>query len=300
MKKILMGALAAAAVLGFASCKDAAPKTAATLAADSLSNAYGEYVGSLMLSDFNRAQEHGDGAKTDFLNGVQMAFNAGEGNRDVQMGLQVGMSMLREVEMLEERENIKIDRTKLIAAFKSSFMQDSMAPEIMANYGAEFNRLLDAAMAARDAEAAAAVKTDDEAAAVEKAQESDNATAGRAFVDAARAADPEIKVTESGLAYKIEKAGEATHPAADADVTVHYVGQKIDGTVFDSSVERGEPDTFNLKQVIPGFSEGIRLVGKGGKVRLYIPGNLGYGERGAGPQIGPDETLIFDVEVIDF
>ena len=96
-------------------------------------------------------------------------------------------------------------------------------------------------------------------------------------------------------------------------MTVHYVGQKIDGTVFDSSVERGEPATFNLQQVIPGFSEGIRLVGfvpgfqealtmlgKGGKATLYIPGNLGYGERGAGPQIGPDETLIFDVEVIDF
>lgn len=294
MKKILLGVLAAAALLGLGSCKEAAPKTAAMLAADSLSNAYGEYVGTMILSDYNRSQNHPASAKTDFLNGVQMAFNAGHDNTDVQMGLQVGMSMLREIEMLEERENIKVDRTMLLNAFKSAFMADSLTPGKADIRGAEFNRLLNAAMEARDAEAAAAKAAD------EPDAESENAVAGRKFIEDAMAADPEIKKTGSGLAYKIEEAGDAVHPAADADVTVHYTGKLIDGTVFDSSVERGEPAKFNLQHVIPGFSEGIRLVGKGGKVRLYIPGDLAYGKQGAGEPIGPDATLVFDVEVIDF
>jgi FKBP-type peptidyl-prolyl cis-trans isomerase len=83
-------------------------------------------------------------------------------------------------------------------------------------------------------------------------------------------------------------------------VTVHYHGTKIDGSVFDSSVERGEPATFGLNQVIKGWTEGVQLMTTGSKYRFYVPSDLAYGDRGAGGKIGPGETLIFDVELISF
>lgn len=110
---------------------------------------------------------------------------------------------------------------------------------------------------------------------------------------------PEVTTTASGLQYEVLKQGDGAKPTADQAVTVHYTGKLIDGTVFDSSVERGEPITFALSQVIPGWTEGLQLMPRGSKYRLFIPSNLAYGERGAGRDIGPNETLIFDVELLD-
>jgi len=94
--------------------------------------------------------------------------------------------------------------------------------------------------------------------------------------------------------------GKGEHPKATSKVTVHYTGKLIDGTVFDSSVDRGEPITFGLNQVIPGWTEGLQLMTPGSKYRLFIPYNLGYGEQGAGGAIPGGATLIFDVELISF
>ena len=87
-------------------------------------------------------------------------------------------------------------------------------------------------------------------------------------------------------------------PSATDTVTVHYTGTLIDGTVFDSSVERGEPASFPLDKVIPGWTEGLQLMSEGSKYRLFIPSELAYGSQGAGDQILPNSTLIFDVELI--
>lgn len=107
-----------------------------------------------------------------------------------------------------------------------------------------------------------------------------------------------IQTTASGLQYKIVRPGDGMKPFAKDSVEVNYEGSTIDGKIFDSSYERGESVTFGLSQVIKGWTEGIQLIGEGGEIMLYIPAELGYGERGAGDVIAPNEALIFKVELI--
>lgn len=107
-----------------------------------------------------------------------------------------------------------------------------------------------------------------------------------------------IKVTASGLQYKVITEGKGNSPGANDNVTVHYTGKLLDGTVFDSSVERGEPISLGVSQVIPGWTEALQLMKEGDKWILFIPYNLAYGERGAGGQIPPYAALIFEVELI--
>lgn len=107
-----------------------------------------------------------------------------------------------------------------------------------------------------------------------------------------------IKVTESGLQYEVLESGKGDSPKASDNVEVHYTGKLIDGTVFDSSVERGVPASFGVTQVIPGWVEALQLMHEGDKWRLYIPSDLAYGPNGAGGVIGPNMTLIFDVELL--
>lgn len=108
----------------------------------------------------------------------------------------------------------------------------------------------------------------------------------------------EVKTTPSGLQYEVLKEGDGAQPGPGDQVTVHYTGKLIDGTVFDSSVDRGEPATFGVTQVIPGWVEALQLMKAGSKWRLFIPSALAYGPQGAGGVIGPNQTLIFDVELI--
>ncbi len=108
-----------------------------------------------------------------------------------------------------------------------------------------------------------------------------------------------VVTTKSGLQYEVLTKGSGASPTADDSVTVHYTGTLIDGTVFDSSVERGEPATFGVTQVIAGWTEALQLMSVGDKLRLVIPSDLAYGLRGAGPSIGPNSTLIFEVELLN-
>ncbi|MBD5269415.1 MAG: FKBP-type peptidyl-prolyl cis-trans isomerase [Muribaculaceae bacterium] len=107
-----------------------------------------------------------------------------------------------------------------------------------------------------------------------------------------------VKVTASGLQYVVEKEGEGAQPTAEDEVTVHYTGRLLDGTVFDSSVNRGEPATFPLNRVIPGWTEGVQLMKEGGKYVFFIPSDLAYGPQGVPGAIPPHSTLIFEVELI--
>lgn len=107
-----------------------------------------------------------------------------------------------------------------------------------------------------------------------------------------------IQTTASGIQYKVNTMGTGPKPLATDRVKVHYTGKLIDGTVFDSSVERGEPAVFPLNGVIPGWTEALQLMPVGSKWTIYLPSDLAYGERGAGQQIPPHSTLIFEVELI--
>ncbi len=124
------------------------------------------------------------------------------------------------------------------------------------------------------------------------------AAKGEAFL-AENAKREGVFVTESGLQYEVVTMGEGEKPTAESTVKVHYHGTLIDGTVFDSSVQRGEPIEFPLNGVIKGWTEGLQLMPVGSKFILYIPYQLAYGERGAGELIGPCEALIFEVELLD-
>ncbi len=120
---------------------------------------------------------------------------------------------------------------------------------------------------------------------------------GEAFL-AENAKREGVTVTASGLQYEVMTAGEGAKPLATDQVTVHYTGTTIEGKVFDSSVERGQPATFGLNQVIAGWTEGVQLMSVGAKYKFYIPYQLAYGERGAGADIAPYAALIFEVELI--
>lgn len=124
-----------------------------------------------------------------------------------------------------------------------------------------------------------------------------NLEAGRAYMEDL-SAKGEVQTTESGLQYIVLETGEGESPVAADSVEVHYEGRLIDGTVFDSSFERGQTVTFGLTQVIPGWTEGLQLMKPGAKFKFIIPPELGYGEGGAGQMIGPNATLLFDVELI--
>lgn len=130
----------------------------------------------------------------------------------------------------------------------------------------------------------------------QKIVEDQNKKAGADFLAANKSKDGVVELP-SGLQYRIDKLGDGIKPAAEDTVVVHYKGTKLDGTVFDSSYDRGEPATFPLTGVIQGFSEGLQQVPAGSKVTLWIPGDLAYGQRGSGDQIGPFEMLTFEMEL---
>lgn len=124
-----------------------------------------------------------------------------------------------------------------------------------------------------------------------------NKQAGEAFL-AENGKRVEVTTLPSGLQYEVLTQGDGPQPTAQDQVEVHYTGKLIDGTVFDSSVDRGMPATFGVTQVIPGWVEALQLMKAGSKWRLFIPSQLAYGPNGAGGVIGPNATLIFDVELI--
>jgi FKBP-type peptidyl-prolyl cis-trans isomerase len=184
----------------------------------------------------------------------------------------LGVIMAKNVRM----EDVELDESIFAAGFKASLTGDSLAMPVE-----ECDRTLQNFMMAQAERKSSANKEEGEAFLVENANRS------------------EVTVTESGLQYEVLTEGSGEKPLATDKVTVHYTGKLLNGEIFDSSVERGQPATFGLNQVIRGWTEGVQLMNVGSKYRFYIPSELAYGDRGAGEMIGPGSTLIFDVELLE-
>jgi FKBP-type peptidyl-prolyl cis-trans isomerase len=133
--------------------------------------------------------------------------------------------------------------------------------------------------------------------AVSEKKSADNLAAGNAFLEGNKKKTG-VKVTDSGLQYEVITQGSGPKPKADDTVKVNYEGKLLNGNVFDSSIQRGEPVTFQIDSVIPGWTEALQLMPVGSKYRLFVPSALAYGDKGAGNVIEPNSVLVFEVELI--
>ncbi|MDQ8190055.1 FKBP-type peptidyl-prolyl cis-trans isomerase [Roseibacillus persicicus] len=173
---------------------------------------------------------------------------------------------------------------KEAAAGTESKIAEADAQAVMMKFQGEMQAKAQAQAAEQQKEAEAAAQV--------------NIEAGKKFL-AENKKREEVTETESGLQYEVLTAAEGDKPAATDTVKVHYHGTLLDGTVFDSSVDRGTPIDFPLNGVIKGWTEGVQLMPVGSKYKFYIPSDLAYGNRGSGPKIGPGETLVFEVELLE-
>lgn len=164
----------------------------------------------------------------------------------------------------------------------------------------EFSRSIEDVMAGRDTDMTAReaqVMLSEYFQKKEKEQAEENIAKGKAYLEKNGKREG-VVTTTSGLQYEVLTEGTGKSPKATDKVRCHYEGRLTDGTIFDSSYQRGEPADFGLNQVIAGWTEGVQLMKEGAKYRFHIPYLLGYGERGAGASIPPYATLVFDVELI--
>ena len=197
-----------------------------------------------------------------------------------QVSYMVGMALAKQLEPMKE----EIDVDTISKAIKTSLaggkllLTEEQAQKIGENFGQKMQ-------AKQIAKMMADAKT--------------NLEAGQKFL-AENAKKPGVQATASGLQYQVITEGKGAKPKPGDVVRVHYKGSLLDGTVFDSSYDRGQPVVFPLDQVVPGWQEGLQLMPVGSKYKLWIPANLGYGEKGTpGGPIGPNSTLVFEVELID-
>lgn len=195
------------------------------------------------------------------------------------LGVLMGKNIQQAVD--SQKELITYDQAKIIEGFQQTLEGKSkLTDQQLEQQLRQLDQELGAVVAKKDAEAA-----------------KENADKGAEFRKEYAAKDG-VKSTESGLLYKIEKAGEGETVEPTDTVKVHYQGKLISGEVFDSSHQRGEPIEFQLNQLIRGWVEGIPLIKKGGKIELVIPAELAYGENATG-NIPPNSTLVFDIELLD-
>jgi FKBP-type peptidyl-prolyl cis-trans isomerase FkpA len=197
-----------------------------------------------------------------------------------QVSYMVGMALAKQLDPMKE----EIDVDTISKAIKTSLaggkllLTEEQAQKIGENFGQKMQAKQIAKMMA-DAKS--------------------NLEAGQKFL-AGNAKKPGVQTTASGLQYQVVTEGKGAKPKAGDVVRVHYKGSLLDGKVFDSSYDRGQPVVFPLDQVVPGWQEGLQLMPVGSKYKLWIPANLGYGEKGTpGGPIGPNSTLVFDLELID-
>ena len=219
-----------------------------------------------------------EAATAEGADGDALAIEGLEGDK-AQAGYMIGMEIGKSLEPVKD----EVDTEVLFGAIrdsldgKPSLLSEEQAQQVAARFGQHMAEKMEAER-------------------VEEAKK--NAEAGRQFLELNGKKDG-VVTTESGLQYQVLTEGKGPKPKQDDVVRVHYKGTLLDGSTFDDSTARGEPAVFPLGQVVPGWREGLILMPVGSKYRLWIPGELGYGEEGTpGGPIGPNATLVFEVELL--
>jgi FKBP-type peptidyl-prolyl cis-trans isomerase len=257
----------------------------AVATSDSLSEYYGLMAGSFIGSELSYyAQQSGEAYdREEFIKGLQAVV--GQDHSDAYVaGMNTGFRVLQDIKGMKE-QGVQINRDKLLNALRKQVLADSVSREVAEEYSNKYQEMMHSVQSAAQAREEAKKANSPEAKANEKA--------GKEFL----AKQKDVKTTASGLGYVIENEGTGDAIKDGDRVTVKYEGKHLDGSAFD----KGDSAVMVPGQgLIPGFSEALKLVKKGGKATFYIPGKLGYGANGV-PQakIGPNEMLIFEVEVLD-
>lgn len=296
MKKVFSAAIAATlAVAALSSCcgkgecnADGCDTAVAKATVDSISIAQGAYIGNAILSNFPMIEKQGDVTKEDILKGIQLALGAPE-NDGVKIGMQFGVQMLNEMKQLEGL-GIKVNRSLMLNNFKKAFLSDTINQDAAQRAYAYYQQLVgDVQKAQQERE---------EARKAQSPEALGNRAAGEEFIAAAKQNDPEIKTTDSGLSYKIVNEGEGSKAGDVARARLVYTEKKIDGTEIINTGEKGR--ITYIANVTPGFAEGLKMLGKGGKAVFYVPGDIAYGVNGVpAREVGPFETIVYEVEVLE-
>lgn len=283
MKKFLLACGVFAMISSLSSCCGNSCETASNKGFnDSVSVYFGQVGGANLAQQIKRDPNGAKINKKQLLKAFKYVMLADTANVGLSVGLQVGMYF--NTQLMQLSDGVDFDRALYVKEFEKALLADSVADLERAGHILDslLNKAQDIAMEKRR------IEREENPVAVQ------NAVTGRAFMDKIKKEEG-VVTTESGLAYKVIKAGNGPCPVTTDRVKVKYKGMLIDESVFDESTEGVE---FPVTGVIPGFGEGLKLMPKGSVYRLYIPAELAYGLNGP-ETIGPNQTLIFDVELID-
>ncbi len=296
MKKLIMACGVAALMLGASSCgnSSSSSNSANKGFGDSLSVAMGDAQGARLLSEYMTLPEDQKAniKKEDLLRGLKQVIMTDTTQQGYLTGISFGLQMVGQLFRYEEA-GVPIDRAKLYEAYAKAFSADTINADALREAQTTFQVLAEQAQQKmmefyqqKEEEAKAAKENSPEA--------KENVAAGEAYLKDQMAKDPAIKVTDSGLAYKVISEGTGEAVGANGSAKVKYVGKLIDGKEFDKN---SEGVVMNPNRVVPGFGEGLSMMKNGAHYILYIPGKLAYGVDG-NPQAGiaPNAMLVFDVE----
>jgi len=294
MKKIILAFGAAALVMaGVSSCGDKASSNATPeeiALGDSVATALGSFAGAQSNSSYLRMKEMQPEMaakfnKAAFLKGVQQVLNADTTDIAYYQGLQMGLQLVQPLTGITNNAKVPVNKEKMMAAFKAVFDTDSIGEmgTYYTNYQTIMTRLQEFVKAREDAEKA------------ESDEAKKNLADGQAYAE--KMLSESYTKSPSGIVYKIENPGTDPKVAAEDMVNVLYVGKNINGEVFDTN--EGNVSPMRANGFIPGFNEALSMLGKGGKMTVVIPADQAYGLNGAGEKIGPNQTLVFDIEIQD-